>query len=751
MGLLNAFYFILTWPILLSVDATDKGGMNKGLNKFTFGNVTDGRRYWAHLWVAWICVFATLYVIHREMSKFVTLRNFYLDHEDHLDSPEASTILITNIPQDQANVNIIAKTFGGHPGGILNIWVNRDVKEFSKVVKDRDNAASGMEGAATGWIKLKNTTMLKAEKKAAKGKPEMQQKIAESGEIVPAKKRPTHKVSNNFLPAMCFGHKVESLTYYPSELERLNADIAMQRSKHEDFDPLTSAFVQFESPETAHRAMQSLKRQGVVSRYMGAHPNNINWGNMNMSKTSRMLRKIGVMTFVILMTIFWAIPVAAVGGLSNLNTLEQKLPALKVLDKLPSVVTGIIQSILPTVALAILIALVPIIFTALSRATGIKTKTGVTYSVANKFFFFLIVNVFFVVSISSGIVPALTQIINQPSTAATILAASLPKAATFFINYILLLGFTRSAGEILRVAPLALFYILGKFLDNTPRKIWNRRNTMPQPNWGTLFPSFTIVSVIGLSYTIVAPIVVGFSMLSFALFYFVYRHQFLYVYEVPRDTETAGMHYPRALYQTLVGVYIMEIVLVGLFFVSTIAKPQGALMVVLLIITIFFQVYMQRKFDPLTRTLPIEIPYDRLKKLQTSETTSAKAETALKGKPYPTLSNDHKYIRPSLDHQPYEDCRYVFTTHPAADWYKDPAMYSNQAVVWLPNDTATGVGAAPEEITNLQSKKGVFVSDQGATMSKDGKIEVANEPPRVDTMGQNGTNSTAPVVPDKTA
>jgi hypothetical protein len=51
-------------------------------------------------------------------------------------------------------------------------------------------------------------------------------------------------------------------------------------------------------------------------------------------------------------------------------------------------VVGIIQGILPAVALAILISLVPVIFSFLTKNEGIPQKSFVELSVLHKFFFF---------------------------------------------------------------------------------------------------------------------------------------------------------------------------------------------------------------------------------------------------------------------------------------------------------------------------------------------------------------------------
>lgn len=96
-----------------------------------------------------------------------------------------------------------------------------------------------------------------------------------------------------------------------------------------------------------------------------------------------------------------------------------------------------------------------------------------------------------------------------------------------------------------------------------------------------------------------------FVITTFSLFYFTYLHNFLYVYEF--TTDTGGLSFPKALYQTMTGIYFAEVCLIGLFFITSGARPQGIVMVVVLVLTILFQIKLASSFDPLITYLPIDI------------------------------------------------------------------------------------------------------------------------------------------------
>lgn len=64
-------------------------------------------------------------------------------------------------------------------------------------------------------------------------------------------------------------------------------------------------------------------------------------------------------------------------------------------------------------------------------------------------------------------------------------------------------------------------------LGSTPRKIYGFKTKMSNVQWGTLFPNMTLLTVIGLTYSIIAPVMNGFAVLTFAIFLFAYKYLFI--------------------------------------------------------------------------------------------------------------------------------------------------------------------------------------------------------------------------------
>lgn len=105
-----------------------------------------------------------------------------------------------------------------------------------------------------------------------------------------------------------------------------------------------------------------------------------------------------------------------------------------------------------------------------------------------------------------------------------------------------------------------------------------------------------------------------FNVLTFSLFWFVYRYNTLYVTRFQFDT--GGLLFPRAINQLFTGIYVMEICLIGMFFLvrddkGTVAcEGQAIIMIVVLILTVLFQYFLNEAFNPLFRYLPITLEDD---------------------------------------------------------------------------------------------------------------------------------------------
>jgi calcium permeable stress-gated cation channel len=159
---------------------------------------------------------------------------------------------------------------------------------------------------------------------------------------------------------------VDTINWTRIELARLNPEIVKQQNEHTSNKQLNSAFITFTSLAAAHRAAQiKLPEKKHVpfklERTLAPKPAEVIWSNMRINYPERIGRFTATTAFVTVMIIFWAIPVAFVGSISNINYLTNKVGFLKFILDIPPVILGVVTGLLPSIMLAVLMALLPII------------------------------------------------------------------------------------------------------------------------------------------------------------------------------------------------------------------------------------------------------------------------------------------------------------------------------------------------------------------------------------------------------
>lgn len=189
------------------------------------------------------------------------------------------------------------------------------------------------------------------------------------------------------------------------------------------------------------------------------------------------LMNLAVTAFSWFLCIFWSIPVAVIGAISNIDQLTDTVPFLSFIQDIPQVVRGVVTGLLPVILLAILMALVPIILMLLVKMYA-PTLSYANIKVQGLYFPFQVIQVFLVTTFASGAAAVVGKIIDAPQDAPTLLAKNLPTASNFYISYFILFGLLTTALQFLNVVPLLFVLVLGKILDKTPRKMFNRYTTL---------------------------------------------------------------------------------------------------------------------------------------------------------------------------------------------------------------------------------------------------------------------------------
>ncbi|KAL2131724.1 hypothetical protein VTI74DRAFT_4655 [Chaetomium olivicolor] len=647
-----------SWPILLPINGTGGSGL-ANLETLTIGNIRWSDRFYAHALVAWCFFGFVIFMVCRECVYYVNLRQAYLLSPNYSKRLSSRTVLFTCIPKPYMDEAKLRKLFGD---SAKHIWIVRDTGALRALVEDRAETVDRLQQAEVKLIRMANRARQKHLRKhpassAAPAAPgsansttsteEMSQKDAEKGQPdtriqfaerqlsmldSPTSEKPedpeyTHpygldpklpdvrgSVASLWLPVQSrphhrplrnFGRRVDTIRWTRARLKVLNRDIWKLRRKHRggDGSPLNAAFIEFDTQANAQAAFQILAHHQPLHmspRYIGLQPGEIIWSTLRIRWWEHIMRRFFMMGVIAAAVIFWSIPSALVGTISNIKELSKTIFFLAWILELPRPIVGIIEGLVPALALSWLMAAVPWMLRGCARVAGVPSHGLVELYVQHAYFAFQVVQVFLVTTITSAASSVVTVLINNPLKVKDLLSENLPKASNFYLSYILVQCLAAGAWRLANIGDLVRHEVVAKSITD-PRRRFHRWKRLTPIHWGSEYPRFTNMGVIAISYSCIAPLILVFAGLGMLFVSYVYRYGLIYVYDSGPDTK--GLFYPRALMQLMVGLYIAQICLVGLFALKSGFGPM-LLMIIFLIFTALVHISLNEAIKPLLDNLP---------------------------------------------------------------------------------------------------------------------------------------------------
>ncbi|KAI1658494.1 DUF221-domain-containing protein [Daldinia decipiens] len=747
----------ILWPVLFPVNATGSNHSALQVDMLSYARVdkdTQSSRYYAHTFMAWIFYGFVMYMILRESIFYVNLRQAFLLSPFYANRISSRTVLFVSVPDRYLDEARLRKIYGD---SVKHVWITGDTEKLDDLVKERDKVAMKLEKAEVKLLKLANAQRIKSDKKDGSNDEKAEAPLdAESGSLaarwVPEKKRPTHRLGLLGL----VGKKVDTINWCRTELGRIIPTVEAAQGEYRSgkCKKIPSVFIEFHRQADAESAYQVLSHHQALQmspKYIGITPGEIVWSALKVSWWQRIIRRFAVLGFITALIVFWAVPVAVVGAISNINYLANQVFFLKWLLSIPAVVLGLIQGLLPSVALSILMSLVPVIMRLCAKLSGEPSLSRVELFTQNAYFFFQLIQGFLVVTIASSATVVAAQISQNPGSITSVLAENLPKASNFYISYFIVQGLGVASSILSQVTGFVIFTIMYKYLTGTPRALYKKWANLSAISWGSVLPVYTNIAVISITYAAIAPLVLGFATVGLSLFYLAWRYNVFFVTDTSIDTR--GLIYPRALKQLFSGIYIAELCMIGIFATSVAIGPL-ILMIAFLIFTILFHVTINNAIDPLLYNLPRTLGAEEESKSlhaesstrNTSHSTAQNGEqdgisdakkissddTAVEGKRPGFLA---KFLKPwqYCDYEtmcklvPYDqvDISNMYTDEVERDAYYPPSVSSPTPLLWIPEDP---MGISKQEIRD--TSKVIPITDEGCILSDKNKLEWDTEAAR---------------------
>ncbi|EXL39487.1 hypothetical protein FOCG_17912 [Fusarium oxysporum f. sp. radicis-lycopersici 26381] len=753
-----------------------------GLDTLAWGNITphNAHRYWAHLvisilTIAWVCA-----LFFYEMRAYIEIRQTHLTSAEHRSRPSAATILVDSIPAKMCTDSELRKLFNHFPGGVKNIWINRDFSLLLQLIDRRDTIVQQLEVAETTLIRNAHYAWKKGKagywRRLFRGnskstgiqgtsgnRPDPHEspstdceKDNSSGlweKFLSRSDRPTHRLPGLGLRWLFDGAPFFEKVYTIKELEELNIRIEKQQTCYAELPSANSAFVQFRTQMAAHMACQSVIHhlpEHMAPRSIGFSPDEIIWRNIALSYKAGWVRAVITYVILFLMISLWSLPVAWTGALSQVDQLIQGSDLLSFIGRTEALrhVISAVAGLLPTTALTVLLILLPFLLEYLADFKGVKTYSLRQEFVQTFYFAFLFIQVFLVVSIASFFTASIKELatnvrgVQQASVVVNILAQNLPKASNYFFSYMVLQSFSTSAATLLQVGSLISHYIVGPVFDVSARDKWFRKTKPHSVKWGSVFPVYTNFACIALIYCIISPLISVFAILTFGLIWLAQRYAILNFYR--SDHDTGGVLYPRALNQTFTGLYVMELCLTGLFFMAkdekanAVCSAHAIIMAIALVATVLFQAFLNWRFAPLFRFLPVDLGNDEV--TMTGQKKQVKDDLQLPQMCLEDVSNMDEKNEVS-EHPRTNTTNKLSTEFPTTlkevpknqreilvdEAFKHYALTVRQPIIWIPRD---GLHVSEDEIDQCKQISGfIDMSNDGAYLDDHGRVVCHDKPP----------------------
>ncbi|XP_021850665.1 CSC1-like protein HYP1 isoform X2 [Spinacia oleracea] len=389
-----------------------------------------------------------------------------------------------------------------------------------------------------------------------------------------------------------FGNKDRHLRTLEKKLEVTEDSMRTEQSSLNKKD-VPAAFVSFTSrygAATATHIQQGVNPTEWVTE-QAPEPDDVYWPFFSASYIRIWICKLVVYVASAVLTVLFLLFVVIVQGLTHLEQLESYFPFLKSILTI-AFVSQVITGYLPSLILQLFLSFIPPIMKILSSIQGYISMSEIQKSACNKVVWFTIWNIFFA-NVLSGTALIQVNVFLEPKKIPTLLAEGVPAQASFFISYVVTSGWTSVSSELFQLVNL---------IWSLPRRVFSKKvaddlkvSSIP---YESEVPRILFFVVLGITYFILAPLILPFLLVYFCMGYLIFRNQLLNVY-APKY-ETGGKYWSIVHNSTIFSLVLMQIIAIGIFGLKDLPLASS-LVIPLPILTLLFNDYCRKRFLPILK------------------------------------------------------------------------------------------------------------------------------------------------------
>ncbi|CEP07391.1 hypothetical protein [Parasitella parasitica] len=566
------------WPPAPGVEFLSISTINYYDGKFHGAN-GDLNWYWCHAAGTWVFSVIIFYFLWRFYTNYVRFRQQYFESDEYQKSMHARSLMVFNVPSSMRSDEALTKWVDslGLKYPAQQVCVGTHNPELAKYVEEHEEAVRQLE------IILSNHL--------------------QDGKTVNSDKRPFKRIGGYL---GCFGGiKVDAINYYSEKVQELQDKIAEARSQVATSKKMNYGWISYDKVSWAHANARHLASSSSPllslpkrisegpspSIVLAPQPKDIIWSNLSLNEHVKRTKRLIITCIFYGFVFFWFIPSSFLSASSNVKNFLRLFPG----------------SWFTPIVMAIFFFILPKILRFMSQQQGHITGTSLDRQVLSKLFIFFIINNLLVFTVSSTLIAVYAEIqkvvvngttlttkefFSSMSGNLTQVVKNLSDVSTYWVNYVSLKGL----GVIVDLAQITVL------LTVTLRKLFTRPSprqlqefTRPTPFDYPLFYNILLFFfTVGLVYSVIAPLVLPFTMIYFLLATMVFKYLLMYVFVT--DVETGGQIWRLLFNRLLVSTVLFQIIMFSVLNLKS-ARTSSLAVLPLPLLTILFKIICNRRFD----------------------------------------------------------------------------------------------------------------------------------------------------------